>query len=114
MFDKSVEVKRPWGSFKVLCLTKFFWIKNIRVKKNNRLSLQSHRNRSEFWFVMNGSIFVEIGEKKKFAHFGHMFYIPKNIKHRVTGINDAQAIEIAFGKVSEDDIIRYEDDYGRV
>lgn len=113
MQDNSAGIERPWGAFKILCLTKFFWIKNIRVKQNGRLSLQSHRNRGEFWLVLSGRLIVEIDGNKKSARIGKMFYIPKNIKHRMTGVSDAKVLEIAFGEVCEEDIIRYEDDYGR-
>lgn len=113
MFGKILKVSRPWGSYSVLNSTSFYWIKTINVNKGSRLSLQSHRNRCEFWFVLKGDIIAHVGDRQKQAKFGRMFFVSKNVKHRITGITNACVLEFAFGKVSEEDIIRYEDDYGR-
>ena len=78
-----------------------------------RLSLQSHQYREEIWFILSGSIIAQIGSKKRRANPGDLLVIPKKIKHRITGITEAVILEVAFGKVLETDIVRYEDDYGR-
>lgn len=114
MSAKNIEFKRPWGRYRVLTITPYFWIKKLYINKNSRLSIQTHQRRSEIWFVVYGKILADIGEKQHFVKFADLLYVPKKIKHRITAIEEACILEIAFGVVSEDDIVRYEDDYGRV
>jgi mannose-6-phosphate isomerase-like protein (cupin superfamily) len=107
------EIERPWGGFAVLVKTQFFWIKKLFVNKEARFSLQSHKNRSEVWLITRGSICAEIGGEKHIAEKGDILFVPKEKKHRITGIEEACIMEFAYGIVFENDIIRYEDDYGR-
>jgi hypothetical protein len=57
---------------------------------------------------------VQIATKKHKAKKGEIVFIPKHTKHRITGISSACIFEVSFGKISEKDIIRYADDYGRI
>lgn len=113
MPNETAKIKRPWGGYTILKKTNSYWGKKLFVHKNARLSLQSHEFREEVWFILSGKIIACVGNKHHEAKQGDLIFIPKNTKHRITGITKACILEIAFGKVLERDIIRYEDDYGR-
>lgn len=109
--------KRPWGKYKILYTDDNFKIKQLIIDSNTSLSLQSHKLREEFWLVIEGESIIEIENKKFNAKAKDHFHIPINFKHRITNIskNKFIIIEIQIGKsFDEDDIIRYEDNYGRV
>ncbi|EKD72478.1 MAG: mannose-1-phosphate guanylyltransferase/mannose-6-phosphate isomerase [uncultured bacterium] len=107
------NIKRPWGGYTILQKASSFWVKKLFIKKNARTSLQSHHLRNEIWFVLSGTVIVQIGKKEHLAKAGDLFFIPKKQKHRLTGKQRACILEFAFGKVLERDIIRYDDDYNR-
>lgn len=107
-------VMKPWGEYIVLEQTENYWLKKIFVKKGARLSLQSHRGRSEVWVVLSGEIEAVKGDSHRILRAGESTAIEKNEKHRIIGREDSWVLEAAFGELSEDDIIRYEDDYGRI
>lgn len=113
MSEKLDEVKRPWGSYAILRKDSSCWVKKIFVNKGARLSLQSHEHRSEVWYVLSGKITVWLGNQRHEASEGEFVYVPKKTKHRIEGITKACVLEVAFGRVLERDIVRYEDDYGR-
>ena len=116
-------VIRPWGSFQVLSGDDNYWQKIITVKPYQRLSLQYHKHRSEYWIVDSGEATIQIDDKFYTASTGSSFFIPVGALHRVINGtvvgNDAPHREdfvfreIAIGKVDENDIVRVEDDYGR-
>lgn len=109
------QVERPWGNFRQFTHNESSTVKIITVKPNEILSLQSHKNRREFWHVISGSGFVEIGEIKKETTVGDEHEIMIGEKHRLsTGKDGIQVLEIATGDFEEDDIVHYEDKYGRV
>lgn len=114
MAKEVPEVKRPWGGYTILKRSKKFWVKKLFINKNARISLQNHKYRDEVWVIYSGKIIAQVGTKKRKAKNGEIFFVPKHQKHRLTGITNACVLEFAFGKVSEKDIFRYEDDYGRV
>ena len=105
---------RPWGEMDVLRDRKSYWIKELRIKKGGKLSLQKHNHRAENWVVIAGEAIAEIGGKKKVMRKGDMVAFKKGEVHRMSSKNGATFIEVAFGKMSEDDIVRFEDEYGRV
>lgn len=108
---------RAWGNFEVLYSGVDTKIKKIIVHPDQRLSLQSHKFRDEHWFIMEGVAEVEINSDKKILTQGFSIDIPREALHRVKniGAGDLIFIEIQTGLAfNEDDIIRYEDDYGRV
>lgn len=89
-------------------------VKIITVAPDQILSLQSHKKRSEFWKVISGSGFVEIDGAREAVDLGDEKMIPLGAKHRMqAGPNGMRILEIAFGEFDEEDIIRYEDKYGR-
>ncbi len=108
-------VKKPWGGY--LVLEKYlnnYWLKKLFIHKGEELSLQSHKNRSEIWIVLKGRIRVQKEDTFLILTKGELVKINKEEKHRIYGITNAQVLEIAFGKVEEEDIIRYQDKYGRI
>jgi len=105
---------RPWGWHKIIWqIQDKAWVKIVFVKQGERLSLQSHNNRSEIWLVIKGLVEARVGEKIHQLGIGRFVNISKKQKHRLTGIKDSYILEIALGCPKEEDIIRYEDDYGR-
>ena len=107
--------KRPWGSFDVFHVVESIWVKRLNVTKNQRLSLQSHEKREEYWFVESGVGEVEVDDEAKQIKPGDVVHILIGQKHRVKSLSDDfTIIEVATGQPDELDEIRYEDDYGRV
>ena len=106
---------RPWGSFRQFTQNEPSTIKIISVTAGQRLSLQYHLKRSEFWAIISGNPVITIGEKIEKSKPGEEFFIPVNAIHRIEALeNDAQILEIAFGDFDENDIVRIEDSYGRI
>jgi mannose-6-phosphate isomerase-like protein (cupin superfamily) len=91
-------------------------VKKIVVTPHKRLSLQSHNNRSEHWVIVNGTGKVQVGEECYIVNKNEHVYIPVKVIHRIENIGDEllELIETQVGDyLGEDDIIRYEDDFGR-
>ena len=108
---------RPWGSFTILEDTPTHKVKKIAVKPTGKLSLQSHSKRSEIWTMVAGVGTITIGDTIKDYRVGEIAVIPVETKHRIEnrGEIDAVFIEVQTGSYfGEDDIVRYEDAYGRV
>lgn len=107
---------RPWGSWTLLMKQAGFQIKSIEVLPGRRLSLQSHEHRSEHWVVVSGTARVERdGEIFEVAE-NESIYLPAGCKHRLGNEGGAplKIVEVAVGDyLSEDDIVRYEDDWRR-
>ena len=109
--------KRPWGNYHIIAKNTGYQIKEIKVNQNSKLSLQKHKSRSEFWQIVKGESKIIIEEKEYFLKEKEHIYIPKNTIHRIENIGKEELIfiEIQLGEnLKEDDIIRLEDDYGRV
>ena len=109
-------VHRPWGLYTVLEEGKNFKIKRIEVKPGGCLSLQMHHHRSEHWIVVSGMARVVNGEQEMFIKTNESTYIPAGHKHRLEnpGLLTLVMIEVQSGEyLGEDDIVRYEDAYGR-
>jgi len=110
------RVHRPWGYYEVLDNTTQFRVKRICVKPGASLSLQMHHFRSEHWVVINGIAEVTCGEKCFTLIENQSTYIPAKEKHRLknTGTDSLILIEVQTGSyLGEDDIVRFEDHYGR-
>ncbi|MDP2182328.1 MAG: mannose-1-phosphate guanylyltransferase/mannose-6-phosphate isomerase [Actinomycetota bacterium] len=107
---------RPWGSWTLLMKGEAFQIKSIDVLPGKRLSVQSHERRSEHWVVVEGEAIVERdGESVRVAS-NESIYLPIGSRHRMSNDGDSmlRVIEVAVGDyLGEDDIVRYEDDWGR-
>lgn len=112
---KKYNKKRPWGGFEQFTFNEISTVKILTVKPKQRFSLQYHKNREEFWKVIEGNCIIWLGKKKIKAKVGDEFVIPKKTLHRVEALSKTvKVLEISFGKFNKNDIIRVEDDYGRV
>lgn len=112
--DKDV---RPWGTWEVLDSGESFCVKRICVKPRQLLSLQLHHHRSEHWIIVQGTAKVTLGDDLLVRKTGESVYIPVNTKHRIENVADEpmEFIEIQTGEsLDENDIVRFEDVYGRV
>ncbi len=128
VYDKLKEMKneahrihttvyRPWGYYTVLNQGEGYLTKMICVSPRGQLSLQSHNFRSEHWVVLNGQARVTLDNKTYILKPGSSIDIPVKIKHSLANPYDVELkiIEVQKGdKLTEDDIIRYKDIYGRV
>lgn len=107
---------RPWGTYTVLEEGSRYKIKRIVVKPNASLSLQKHHHRSEHWVVVSGSALVVNGDQETLVRSNESAYIPIGVKHRLVnpGVIDCVMIEVQVGDyLGEDDIVRFDDTYGR-
>ena len=110
------EVHRPWGSYDSIDQDDGFQVKRIKVKPGGRLSLQSHKHRAEHWIVVRGTARVTRDNDVFELHANQSTYIPLGAKHRLEnpGSEMLELIEVQSGDyLGEDDIVRYEDVYGR-
>lgn len=118
-------VEKPWGSYKVILQTDDRIVKIIKVNPKGRLSLQSHKKRSEWWMPISGRAMVSKGYRAEDCSIMNHNYIDKNSQfmfiskeqvHRLYNDSDSEEfvmMEIQEGECLEEDIIRYQDDYGR-
>lgn len=114
--SENVTTYRPWGSYTVLEQGTRYKIKRVVVNPGEKLSLQTHSHRSEHWVVVKGTAKVTIGEKEIFIHENESAYVPQSTLHRLenAGKIPAEIIEVQNGEyLEEDDIERFDDDYGR-
>lgn len=110
------EVHRPWGSYDSVDVGDGFQVKRIKVKPGATLSLQSHERRAEHWIVVRGTARVTRNNDMFELHANQSTYIPIGAKHRLEnpGKETLELIEVQSGDyLGEDDIVRYEDVYGR-
>jgi len=115
-FSFHRTVYRPWGSYTVLEESPRFQIKRITVSPGAKLSLQMHHHRYEHWVVVAGTAKVVNGEREILLHENESTYIPVGRRHRLEnpGVIDLELIEVQIGSyLGEDDIVRFEDVYGR-
>lgn len=110
--------QRPWGFYKTTVMNEYFQSKVISVNPKSQLSLQSHNHREEHWIVAHGNGTVQLDKTILNVACGSSIFIPKGCKHRLTNTDDKESLiitEVQIGDYfGEDDIIRYEDVYGRV
>lgn len=109
-------VHRPWGIYTVLEEGPRFKIKRIEVKPGGTLSLQMHHHRSEHWIVVSGMAKVINGTDEFFVNTNESTYIPAGHQHRLEnpGVLTLVMIEVQSGEyLGEDDIVRFQDHYGR-
>lgn len=111
------RVYRPWGSYETLDETERFKVKRIIVTPGARLSLQMHHHRAEHWVVVRGTAKITCGDKEFIMTEDQSNYIPLGTMHRLEnpGVIPLEIIEIQTGSyLGEDDIARFDDNYGRV
>jgi mannose-6-phosphate isomerase len=110
--------RRPWGSFTILDEGAGFKVKRIEVLPGKRLSYQKHRHRNEHWFVVAGTAKVTLNDETIFVETDKTIDIKIGDAHRVENPSETEDlifIEIQRGDyLGEDDIIRLEDDFGRI
>jgi mannose-1-phosphate guanylyltransferase/mannose-6-phosphate isomerase len=110
------QVFRPWGDYRGLDTGSRFQVKHISVKPGGILSLQMHHHRAEHWIVVEGTARVTCGEKVFLLNENESTFIPLGTKHRLEnpGMIPLRLIEVQSGAyLGEDDIVRFEDNYGR-
>jgi len=108
---------RPWGFYKTTVLNEMFQGKVIYVSPNQKLSLQSHQRREEYWMIVKGEGLIQLGDSVHPVHPGSTFFIPKGCRHRISNTSSTETLiftEVQLGDYfGEDDIERYEDIYNR-
>ena len=119
MLNVHAKAYRPWGWYINLegKNSDGFKIKRIGVYPGKRLSLQSHKHRSEHWVIVKGTARVQVGEDQLILHKNQHVYIPVGVLHRMENIGEdmVEFVETQIGDyLGEDDIVRYQDDFGRV
>lgn len=110
------KVYRPWGWYDGVDSGERFQVKRIGVKPGASLSLQMHHHRAEHWIVVSGTAQVTKGDEVFLVSENQSTYIPLGVKHRLTnpGVVPLEMIEVQSGSyLGEDDIVRFEDTYGR-
>jgi mannose-1-phosphate guanylyltransferase/mannose-6-phosphate isomerase len=110
------RIFRPWGNFKDIDRGNNFRAKILEIKPGSRISLQTHKQRSEHWVVVQGTAKVTRGEEESLLQLNQSTYIPKGVVHRLEnpGPDLLRIVEVQVGDyLEEDDIIRIEDVYGR-
>ena len=110
------KVFRPWGSYETIDIEPRFQVKRITVKPGAKLSLQKHFHRAEHWTVVSGSAIITKGEEEMLLKEDQSTYIPLGTLHRLEnpGKIPLELIEVQSGSyLGEDDIVRFDDVYGR-
>ena len=110
------KVYRPWGAYDSIDMGERFQVKRITVKPGGVLSLQMHHHRAEHWIVVSGTAKVTRGEDTLLLSENQSTYIPLGVTHRLEnpGMVPLELIEVQSGSyLGEDDIVRFEDAYGR-
>ena len=111
------KIYRPWGFYISIEERDSWQIKKIFVNPNAALSLQMHKRRSEHWVVVEGTAKVQVNDEVKFLFKNESVYIPIESKHRLTNPRKVPLIliEVQTGDyLGEDDIVRFDDNYGRI
>jgi mannose-1-phosphate guanylyltransferase/mannose-6-phosphate isomerase len=113
----TAKVIRPWGSYISVDSGQRFQVKRIFVNPGASLSLQMHHHRAEHWIVVRGTAQVTCGEKAFLLSENQSTFIPLGTTHRLSnpGKLPLEIIEVQSGAyLGEDDIVRFDDDYGRI
>lgn len=111
------RVERPWGFFESILISNSYQVKRLSVFPGSSISLQLHNHREEHWVVVSGTAKVIRGNDTYYLKEGQSTHIPVKTKHRLENIGDEnlEIIEVQTGSyLGEDDIVRFEDRYGRI
>jgi len=114
--ENHTVVHRPWGSYETLAIGPRFQVKRIIVKPKQKLSLQMHHHRAEHWIVVCGTARVTCAEREFLLGENESTYIPLGSQHRLENPGSIllELIEVQSGAyLGEDDIVRFNDVYGR-
>lgn len=114
LFNSLFEVTRPWGKFLQFTKDEPSTVKILTINPGEAFSLQYHKHREEFWFVLAGNGIIQIGDEKHEIVPNAHFRILPNTPHRISAGSEAVSVlEISTGNFDEEDIVRLEDRYGR-
>ena len=107
--------ERPWGGFQQLTANEATTVKIITVDPGERLSLQRHERRAEFWQVLDGHLDVTVDDRAWSVETGEQVWVPTGAVHRMgnSSTRPGRVLEIGYGEFDEQDIVRLEDDYQR-
>jgi mannose-6-phosphate isomerase-like protein (cupin superfamily) len=108
---------KPWGSYTNLLDEEYTKVKKIVVNPGEAPSYQYHFKRSEVWVIVRGTAQVKVNDDIHYYKVGDIIFIPKEAKHQIQNIGEGDLvfIEVQLGEYfGEDDIVRLEDNYGRV
>lgn len=114
--DSHHKIHRPWGSYESIAISHNFQVKHIILKVGGKISLQRHEHRAEHWVVVDGIAEVIRDDETFILNANESTFIPAKALHRLSNIGDTplHVIEVQSGNyLGEDDIIRYDDQYGR-
>lgn len=117
----SSITEKPWGRFEQFTNNELSTVKIMEVEAGKRLSLQSHQHREEWWIALDDGVIAEVDGVQKILKKGEQVFVPKGSRHRLScaaspiegAPKKVRVLEIAFGEFDEEDIVRYEDDWGR-
>ena len=115
-YQSHLTVYRPWGTYTILEENATTKIKRIVVYPGAKLSMQMHHHRSEHWIIVHGTAKIVNGEQVIFLEENESTYVPKTTRHRLEnpGKVPLHIIEVQIGPyLEEDDIVRFDDDFGR-
>ncbi len=106
---------RPWGTFKQYANNEDCTVSLMTVLPGQQLSLQSHTGRAELWIVIDNGSVIQVGDTIQEYKAGDEIWIPAGERHRLScrGDQPLRVLEVAFGNWQQEDIKRYDDDYGR-
>jgi mannose-6-phosphate isomerase-like protein (cupin superfamily) len=110
------RVHRPWGWYETLSIGEGYLVKRLWLAPGQRISLQSHRHRCEHWVVVNGEGVLALEDATIPAEKGTTLFVPAGARHRAeAGASGLEIVEVQRGALlSEEDIARYADDFGRL
>jgi mannose-6-phosphate isomerase len=117
MTNNHETTARDWGNYTIISESKRCKIKRLEVTPGHRLSLQSHKHRSEHWIVISGVAKVTNGDHELTLLPNQSTFVPAMMQHRLENLGSIPLviIEVQTGEyLGEDDIVRYDDDYSRV
>lgn len=112
----QARVERPWGWYETIASGEGYLVKRLWLSPGRRISLQRHRHRCEHWVVVNGDGWLTLEDAQVPAQRGTTLFVPKGATHRAeAGSTALEIVEVQRGDpLSEDDIERFEDDFGRL
>ncbi|MBI4667675.1 MAG: phosphomannose isomerase type II C-terminal cupin domain [Elusimicrobia bacterium] len=114
---KELSDARPWGKWVILDQAPGYKVKRIEILPGRRVSLQKHRRRSERWTIVQGAALVICGKQTMRLKAGQSCAIARGCPHRIANRGRSKLVFIEVqtgGYLGEDDIVRLEDDYGRI
>ncbi len=114
--EKIIEDVRPWGRFRSYPLRSVGSVKIIAVNPGAANSLQLHDRRNEYWIILDRGLEITVGARTWRPRPGEEVFVPRRTPHRMRCLarRPVRVMELWLGKSSEADIVRLEDDYGRV